>query len=107
MRTLDSVLNGSRINFIKIDVEGAEPLAMKGALEALKRHRPTILSEVHPEMLKRVSRATPQDYVGLLAQAGYRCRTLLEGGKLGTEYSGGSDLINVVFLPDWESISLD
>src|SRR5262245_34699476 len=33
--TLDELLNGQGVNFLKIDVEGAEPLVLKGAKSAL------------------------------------------------------------------------
>lgn len=43
--TLDS-LKVSRISFIKIDVEGYENQVLDGAVETIKRDRPTILCEI-------------------------------------------------------------
>ena len=43
--TLDDVLRGRRVDFIKIDVEGSEFRVMRGAKETLGRHRPAIVSE--------------------------------------------------------------
>jgi FkbM family methyltransferase len=42
--TIDS-LNLSRCDFIKLDLEGAEPLALSGATETIKKFYPTILFE--------------------------------------------------------------
>ncbi len=40
------------IRFMKIDVEGAEPLVMRGAERMLREDRPVILSELHPFQLR-------------------------------------------------------
>lgn len=42
--TIDS-LSLDRCDFIKLDLEGAEPLALSGALETIKKFRPIILFE--------------------------------------------------------------
>ena len=45
MTTLDRLvedLNLSRVDFIKMDIEGAEQPALRGAIETLKRHRPIL-----------------------------------------------------------------
>lgn len=46
------------IGFIKIDVEGAEPLVFRGAQRMLRTDRPIILSELNPIQLERVSGCT-------------------------------------------------
>lgn len=46
MRTLDSVLPGDQtVRLIKIDVEGAEFLVLKGALQTLRKHQPVVIFE--------------------------------------------------------------
>lgn len=42
--TIDG-LNLDRCDFIKLDLEGAEPLALSGAIETIKKFHPTILFE--------------------------------------------------------------
>lgn len=46
MRTLDSLItNDITVRLIKIDVEGAEFLVLKGALQTLRRHQPVVIFE--------------------------------------------------------------
>jgi FkbM family methyltransferase len=48
--TLDSLLQAQRIappNYIKIDIEGAELMALRGASECIRRHRPVIFLATH------------------------------------------------------------
>ena len=54
-RTLDQLVSDNMIEpgFIKIDVEGAENLVLKGAVETLQRNRPIIVSELYDFLLKR------------------------------------------------------
>ncbi len=49
------VLTGdwARLDFMKIDVEGYEPLVLDGAVQTIKRFRPVMLIEVNQEMLLR------------------------------------------------------
>jgi FkbM family methyltransferase len=49
MVTLDAIFAGVRINFIKIDVEGAEALVLRGAQNVIGENRPAILVEFHNE----------------------------------------------------------
>jgi FkbM family methyltransferase len=50
---LDEALQGFRPNLIKMDVEGAEPLALRGAAQTIARDRPALAISVyhHPEHL--------------------------------------------------------
>jgi FkbM family methyltransferase len=43
--TLDSILNGSRMDFLKIDVEGMEIDVLKGGEQAIAKHKPVIYTE--------------------------------------------------------------
>lgn len=53
--TLDTFSKDSGLvpKVIKIDIEGAELLALQGAAELLKEHRPVILIEIHPYWLPK------------------------------------------------------
>ncbi|PKP94583.1 MAG: hypothetical protein CVT77_01715 [Alphaproteobacteria bacterium HGW-Alphaproteobacteria-16] len=48
----DFLTSEARIDLIKIDIEGHEPLALNGLSKTLDRHRPTILCEFNPRCLK-------------------------------------------------------
>lgn len=98
---LTDFVHGVKADFIKIDVEGAEPLVMNGCADYLRENRPVVMSEIHSAQLLRVSGASAADYVKLMRELGYSCREILVDGNLGPTMSGreGIDLINVVFVP--------
>jgi len=49
-----------RPKFIKVDVEGAESLAFKGALNTLMKHRPIVLSELSNSLLQNFGTSSSQ-----------------------------------------------
>ena len=59
---LDDLIQ-EHVDFIKIDVEGAEALVVMGAKNLIERDRPIITSEFSMEMLPRVSGITCHDYL--------------------------------------------
>jgi len=72
-RKIDDVireLNLTRVDAIKIDVEGAEGYVLRGAFETLKRFHPRLAIEVIPAQLANLH-TTPQDIESLLRSAGY------------------------------------
>jgi FkbM family methyltransferase len=73
---LDSLLEQGRPapGLIKIDVEGAETLVLRGATELLRRHRPLVLLEIHNEESYHACMA-------LLKRSGYNMFSI-EGGRL-------------------------
>jgi len=77
---LDELLPDVAPDVIKIDVEGAEPLVFVGAINALKRRKPVILSELNPDQLARVSGKTVAQYIQQMEEYGYACY-LLEGSN--------------------------
>ena len=72
--TLDSFVEEvkpPKIDLIKIDVEGYEPNVIRGAIQTLKKFRPTLFVEVVDTQLKEFGESAP-DLVSLLGQQGYR-----------------------------------
>jgi len=57
-----------RLDLVKIDIEGMEPLAMLGLERTLRRFRPIILTEFHPWAIERASHTRPVDYLHWLRQ---------------------------------------
>jgi FkbM family methyltransferase len=70
--TLDDVLRDEeRVHLIKMDIEGAEHLALQGSKNILKSHRPTIISEFSPAGLRNVSGVSGRDFLRELIDAQY------------------------------------
>ncbi len=72
IRLDDLLQHEARIDVIKIDVEGAEYLALKGGEALLERSRPAIIAELNPTALAAVSNKTAADLVSLLSRLGYK-----------------------------------
>jgi len=60
---------------IKIDVEGAELIVLRGAAKLLSKHRPAILLSVHPQFLASFQQ-TVGDIAAFLSDHGYRWTNL-------------------------------
>jgi FkbM family methyltransferase len=60
--------------FLKIDIEGYESEAIKGSLEFIRRHRPTIFLEVHLNYLE-ARQLSAKSLVEMLLDAGYHFYT--------------------------------
>jgi FkbM family methyltransferase len=88
------------VAFIKADIEGAEPLAFRGADRLLRQDRPVVLSELHPWQLGRVAGVTAAGFIAEMAARGYRCH-LLGAGVIGEEIHDAPShgVTSVVFVP--------
>lgn len=97
---LDAVDLRRPVRFIKMDVEGAEPLVLDGARRILEEDRPTILSELHPTQLQRVSGKSVPAFLRQLNECGYRAHRLERSrpGPALTE-AGDDQITSVVLLP--------
>jgi FkbM family methyltransferase len=65
-------LVSDRIDFVKIDVEGAESMVVDGGWSLIERDRPLLVSEFSPEMLGRISRTSAAEYLHRFLRIGYR-----------------------------------
>ena len=71
--TLDDVMrreNLDRLDFMKIDVEGAEPLVLRGGRQAIEKHKPGIYCELRPGAGNCLGLNT-DDTITLLRDIGY------------------------------------
>ena len=86
VRSIDSLLAGGMRppRLVKIDVEGGEGLVLEGAKQVLRKHRPAVLCEMHPDNQDGVSRA-----FSALSDAGYICRSIERSTKRVTEIVSG------------------
>jgi FkbM family methyltransferase len=73
---LDALAFRRPVRFVKMDVEGAEPQAVRGAERLLREDRPVILSELHPTQLDRASGVTAAQFLAQMQALGYRAHTL-------------------------------
>jgi FkbM family methyltransferase len=94
---LDTVYS-ERIDFIKIDVEGAEYLAITGAEELIRRFRPIIISEYCLGMLEPVSGISGSHFLHWMKNFGYRAYVLGRSGAPAAEVGDVSK-----FLAEWGS----
>jgi FkbM family methyltransferase len=69
-----------RVDLIKMDIEGHEPRALRGARGLIKRHRPTLLTEFNPRCLRAVGGITPLDYAEQLLSHYSRLRVITAFG---------------------------
>jgi FkbM family methyltransferase len=88
------------VRLIKMDVEGAEPLVLKGAERLLREDRPTMLSEVHATQLERASGVGAEELFAQIRSLGYRAHAL-EHGTVGAPLDRPPEgaIVSVVLLP--------
>lgn len=73
--TLDAYCAGhgvDRVDFIRMDIEGAELKALMGARAILDRDLPHVLLEIHPDMLEARFGASGEAVLDLFRERGYR-----------------------------------
>ena len=79
---IDFLLQGlDRLDVIKIDIEGHEPIAWPGLEALVRKHRPIVFSEFNPVAIRNHSRVEPEVYLrSLFAHAG-QIQTIHFDGK--------------------------
>jgi FkbM family methyltransferase len=90
---------GRRIDLIKMDVEGAELAALRGAEQILNESRPVILFELLDEAL-RAQGASAREVLAFLAQRGYSVLKFDADGTLAPLARVEDASSNLVAVPD-------
>lgn len=70
-----------RVDFIKMDIEGAELLALRGAVEVISADRPSLLLEIEESHTSNYG-YSPQDVFDMLDSLGYRDVYCVRGNEL-------------------------
>jgi len=78
----DLIPKDKKIDFVKIDVEGAEYNALLGASEMIKRCHPTIVSEFSPQTMPGISGVDGRQYLRFLLDFGYTISVIQPDGAL-------------------------
>lgn len=77
----DDVLRGeTRIDMIKIDIEGHEPAALRGLRATLAKHSPILLCEFNPLRVLEYREASLDDFAGQLFGISDRCIAIEHDG---------------------------
>jgi FkbM family methyltransferase len=83
----DELLDLDRIDLIKMDVEGCEPLVVMGMIDALKKHRPSMIFEFFPDAIRRTSGHDPLGFLVDIERMGYKLLPFIPGRGAPTEAS--------------------
>lgn len=109
--TLDRTLAElASVDIIKLDIEGAEPRAWQGMQQIVQKHRPAILFEYSPDLLRVTSHVEPASLLDSIIDAGYDLFILQNVGPQGhipqskdqivqIQTSSGSTHLDLLALP--------
>ena len=85
-----------RIDFIKLDIEGAEEVALRGAAESISRDRPILCLELDQQQFTAVRE--------MLRSYGYTAHLFKQDGDLVRVECIGESARNVIFIPESRQI---
>ena len=90
---LDQILDKGikNLSLIKLDIEGAEYLALRGAEKTLKKYKPTIVVECFYKEFFQIKK--------ILSKIGYESYKFSKNGNLIKIYRPGKFEANIIFLP--------
>ncbi|EJK81340.1 FkbM family methyltransferase [Rhizobium sp. AP16] len=71
VETLDRVIGAMRPDAMKVDIQGAEGLFLRGAQHTIATHKPTMLMEINRDMLGILSKTPPGAIHQHLTELGY------------------------------------
>ncbi len=101
LRTLDGVMpsfNLTRIDFMKVDVEGAEMMVLQGARKTIQQYKPLIMMEISKNNYDAAG-YTIDDVLNFFSALGYSLRTITKKGTLEAP-AMLPDFCNAIFVPN-------
>ena len=79
---LDALLaQEPRLDVVKMDIEGHEPIALRGMTQTLTRHHPVLFFEFHPRLMQENFQQDGREYLRALLALGYRLAVIPEHGE--------------------------
>lgn len=90
-KRLDDVIGRIPIDFVKIDVEGAEWMVIQGGMNVFRDQSPIMMIEFNAAQLESVSSVTPEFLLSQLLDLGFEAHEILHDGsasKLPDPYVG-------------------
>jgi FkbM family methyltransferase len=88
----------SKIDIIKLDIEGSELAALKGMKEVLQKQKPVLIVEINPETLSMFNLRS-SDICDYLKQLNFEGFLILENGGLERlNHAGINQTTNVLFI---------
>jgi FkbM family methyltransferase len=101
LRTLDQIATEEKIDtidFLKIDVEGAELMVLRGARKTLERTRPVVMIEMSDDTY-RAAGYSAEDVKAFFEQINYSMNKIKKGGYL-EPITDAPKFSNVIFTPN-------
>ncbi|MGM5033868.1 FkbM family methyltransferase [Tardiphaga sp. 803_E3_N1_3] len=96
---LTSLYPNRKVSVLKIDVQGAEPLVLRGAARTIAVHHPVLFVEVFQEGLAAFG-STPAALVSSLEQLGYKSFTISAGKAIASSASQVAQICHVAGYTD-------
>jgi FkbM family methyltransferase len=69
-----------RVDVMKMDIEGHEPIALEGMREILQRFHPVLIFEFHPAAIRQNAASDPERFLQALNEFGYRLAVIRQNG---------------------------
>ncbi|HOX84317.1 MAG TPA: FkbM family methyltransferase, partial [Chryseolinea sp.] len=101
LKVLDDMMSElkiTRLDFIKIDVEGAEMLVLKGSKEVIKKFRPAVMIEINDATYEAAGYSVA-DVKSFFKELNYSLHIISKGGVL-KKSDVTPDFCNAVFVPN-------
>src|SRR5579871_648525 len=76
--TIDGLAIEQPISAIKVDVQGSDLFAMRGARETIRRHRPVVIFEYEEQFQERFG-TSHAEYMAFIEEVGYRVERTING----------------------------
>jgi FkbM family methyltransferase len=100
---LDDFLNGEKIDFVKMDVEGAEPRVLNGMRKLIQASDNLVMIVEYNHVVLSKAYSSPKVLTDLLKELGFSYKAILENGDLG-DIPIGTKTLNLLC---WKSKSSD